>query len=145
MLISANYSKSKRVGEKWFPLSTLVSLRSIFLQSFRALSRKKILHVHLIFSYNSGFLVILMTSSTGHVILGPFKSLTTTWKKNHFSISSQKKVFWCENFLVSTQTHRTFAIVLIDYNLLIRVYLILLFRCIYLVLSKGLRKSWCTS
>ena len=60
---------------------------------------------------------------TGHVIFqkfsycfnGPFKSLTTTWKKNHFSISSQKKVFWCENFLVSTRTHRTFAIVLIDY------------------------------
>ena len=49
---------------------------------------------------------------TGHVIFqkfsycfnGPFKSLTTTWKKNHFSISSQKKVFWCENFLVSTRT-----------------------------------------
>ena len=111
MLISANYSKSKRVGEKWFPLSTFVSLRSIFLQSFRALARKKILHVHLVFLV---FDLILMTSSTGHVIFqkfsycfnGPFKSLTTTWKKNHFSISSQKKVFWCENFLVSTHTDR---------------------------------------
>ena len=95
-------------------VSTLhVRLIEIYLPAkFQSSSSKK-LHVLLIFSYNSGFFVILMTSFTDHVIFrkfsycfnGPFKSLTTTWKKNHLSISSQKKVFLHVNFLVSTQTH----------------------------------------